>query len=122
MLETLSQLNSDIRQMENMIAYYEGRILRKRIAIEEMRISHEARQIDVATEPLPKDNLTVTEMLTNALASVNGDTYTYQQLADLTAEVYPWHTEKIKRGIYMSCMVAVRSGTLVSAEGGYKKP
>lgn len=50
---TLSNLVSDIQAMRNMVLYFENRILRKEIAIQEILTSKECRE-DISCPPPPQ--------------------------------------------------------------------
>lgn len=57
-LETISELMRDIAAFRNVIAYFEGRILRKQIAIEEIAHSSEARK-ELNSELVKEETVTL---------------------------------------------------------------
>lgn len=118
---------SDINAMQNMVLYYENRILRKRIAIEEILHGKECResqtvtpQISAAPVGQPESNRgpSVREMVESILPEMNGSPFWYSDIKKKCLERYPTHDAKIRRGIHLACHELFKRGTLVKVPGG----
>lgn len=112
MNDTLSQLISEIRELEKMRLYYEIRILRKQIAMEEVMHGRERRMEEVGEAP------PVIEMVEAILPELNGDPFGTAQVQAKCFDKFPSHKKKIQRGIHQACNRLVKLGKLTrSAEG-----
>ena len=126
-VQTISELMDDINEMKNMVLYYENRILRKRIAIEEILQGKECRESHSLTPPIssapagqPESGrgVTVREMIESVLPEMNGSPFWYSDLKKKCLERYPSHDAKIRRGIHPACHELFKRGTLVKVPGG----
>jgi len=129
-VKTLSELVSDIHIMENMVLYYQNRILRKRIAIAEILHGKECREIGgmkgpPAAKPVRQGSTrsepSVRQMLEGILPAMNGSTFSYSDLCERLSKEYPEYTAKICRGVVPACHSLFRRGTLVRVSRGRAK-
>jgi hypothetical protein len=123
--QSLSELVSDIHVMENMVRYYENRILRKRIAIAELLHGAEDREIP-ATQRVagpvrnanPRQNSTVRQMLESVLPEISDTPLRYPELLNVMRKRYPDQIGKIRRGIRSACDELRRRGALIKVSRG----
>jgi len=126
--QSLSELVSDIHMMENMVMYYENRILRKRIAIAEILHGAECRAISTrepAAAPVrgrpAGQKPSVRQMVESVLPAMNGSPFRYPELLNVAGKKYPDQIGKIRRGIRLACGELRRRGALIHVSRGIIK-
>lgn len=127
--ETLQELLSDIRQMRDLIIYFENKILRKQVAIEEI-LSKSADENEPSEEPATEPpkvestvpvrvNPTVIQMIKEVLPQFNKGIFWYTDVLKLCCEKYPESTARIKRGIYTAFRELLNRGTIKRCPEGF---
>lgn len=136
----ISQLLDDIRNLEDTLAFIEGRILRKRIAVEELLASEEvkadaqaaaARSLegpheDQAAPPrVPVGGIfrtqpSATKLLESLLPDFNGATFWYPDLKKVIVAKHPEYEKHLRRSLYSSCQWLFKKGVLERCAGGMR--
>jgi hypothetical protein len=109
--ETINQLQAEIAEMRSVVLYYENRILRKQIAIEEIVQSAACRAStpiriepsNLVTKHDPADAPTVPNMIRSVLPQLDGGQIHYKELRRLVFARYPEHRQKLLRSFYGAC-------------------
>jgi hypothetical protein len=126
-IQAISDLMTDINAMRELILYYENRILRKQIAIEEIMHGKESRELDVipdrgAITSATHDDFTrtpsVRQMLAGLLPEFNGTPFRYRDLQARAIQRYPGQTGRIQQGIGSACRQLCRRGDLIKLSRG----
>lgn len=125
---TIAQLLGEVRALENLARYYENRILRKRIAIEEILSGRECRR-DGMDEPAPPAFLIPSPVVT-AAATVRGmieqvlpglsAPFWYAEIKNAVLAKYPAEEAKIRRGIYPAVHELIAKRVLEKTTGGFQ--
>lgn len=118
MQETIYEILTDIREMEDAVLYYQHRIMQKRIAIEELMHSKQCRDDALATADLVEPRLTVKEMIEKVLPEVNGEVFGFPEIMMKCAKTFPRHEMRIRRSLYARCRQLVAEGALAKVPGG----
>ena len=140
-LHTVSGLLSEINELQNMVLYYENRILRKRIAISEIFAGSECREDELVegvpscapsgAPEAPSDDFPIRnfkfrsgpsmpQMITSILPEMNGAPFDSGDLKKACLEKYPEMGLKIHANIYNCTRLLVARGTLVRVPGGLR--
>lgn len=125
MLNTVSELTSEIRQLENTITYCQNEILRRQIAIQELFRIYTKEKEPVKEETcniLVPENSTVAALVICAINSLNGDTITVKDLYPKMLEMFPTERPRIRKHcLYNTLSALKRDKVLEKIKNGYKK-
>lgn len=146
----IADLMMDIGTMQNVVAYYETRIMRKRIAIEEIMHGRDCRVTMVESNPPPpmvgsvlkppvvsngdrpprgglrpmppRAGKSVREMVVEILPELN-EPFWYFNVKRKVLEKNPDRgmRERIKKGTGQACRQLLATGELVKTQGGLKR-
>jgi len=129
---SISCLLDDINVLQNMVLYYENRILRKRVAIEELLQSRQCRAENVATAPAgpvtspvpplehyPNEPVpSVRAMILAVLPEIEKTPFWYSDLKELCLARFPHCHVKLRKGIHPACHQMLDNGELRKVPGG----
>ncbi len=113
--------------MRNVVAYYENRILRKQIAIEEILHNQQCRELEESKnlqicKGRPTHETSVFTILSEATAEMNGSVFQWQDLRQRAVAKYPDHAKKIVRNLHPTGHRMLQKGILIRVPGGLTKP
>lgn len=131
--QPISQLFSEINELQKTILYLEGRILRKRIAIAELLEARECLGVrpdqtikpcasESPTTPAPRLSLlSVRKMVEAVLPYMNGSTFWYADLKQACSEKFPGSQNRLTKGIHRACSQLLSAGRIKRVPGGFER-
>jgi len=105
---TIAELQQDIAAMEATVLYYQNRILRKRIAIEEIL------QGEVCRQEVKMDLISVRQMIQDLITEEPNRIPDYEHLKKRCIEKYPEQKRKIHRGMWQACHQLISRGVSIT--------
>lgn len=130
-LGQIVELMDEICEMENLVEYYRGRILRKQIAIEELLTGRDVSQHSEDRPARPfrqspskpiKHKTTVRHFLYEVLPDLDGQPWDYQKAYELMCARHPEQKAKIRRGLYQLVRTMLDHKQLLRVPGGFSFP
>lgn len=122
-LPTLLQLYEDIRHMENLVLYYQCKIQRKQVAVQEIITGMEIRVKQPEQKPehdhTDESSGSVVDMVESTLPLLDGKIIWFSQLKEEAIKKYPDQDGKIRRGIYNAVTKLVDGKKLFRVPGGF---
>ena len=118
-LKTISAMLSEIGELQNLILYYENRILHKRMAIQEIFASAELREEKPA--PMVPENHTMRHMILTAVRDLVPP-FNSGHIKKACLTLFPEYHHKILTNIYTTIKYLTRRGELLTVPGGFAVP
>jgi hypothetical protein len=139
----ISEHISDINELRKTIAYCEGRILRKQIAIEEARLERDMSDPGTASipaapvglglvtakefcgamgMPLSKPPPSVGDLVRDALPEFAGKTFWFSDIKKRLLEKHPADETRIRRGVHSAVTYLIATKKIVRTVGGLQLP
>lgn len=109
---TIESLQREIAEMQNTVLYYENRILRKRIAIEEIV---QSKVCGLTVEPVLRGEAPK-EPSVRQLAQplIDQGVSDYYELKKRLVAMYPGRSHSIKRGLWQACQGLIEKGMTIT--------
>lgn len=141
MTPELTSLLDEIRRMRDLITYFEGRILRKYIAVEELLsgqpctieapapaspveapASPVAAQASPVAAPKPERGPSVRQLILAALPALNGAAWARAEVLALFRRDHPGEVAaKVERGLYIALATMLKRGEICRVPGGFQR-
>lgn len=129
-LHTISELQSEINAMQNLVLYYEGRILKKRIAVLELFTSadcstdlvpvNQKTKVEAPLKQRTKFALTMTQMIEGVFGGMSGNVFGLPEIKKACLARYPMEAKRIKTQMYTACSTLIERGIIVRVPGGFQ--
>jgi len=117
MIDTISKLTSEIRQLENTILHCENEILRRRIAIQEMFRVNVIEKVFKEIDLIPNKKVSVNKLIESILPLFDGGLITIKAIKDKLSEVYPTEAHRF----YNVSSNISKCNLFTKVKGGYQK-
>jgi hypothetical protein len=131
--ETFNELSLEIARMENLVLYFQNRILRKQIALEELfhaaDCALESPTAEPALRPGPdpaqggpfrKMNRPSAAFMIRDCFAQEAGVFWYPQIKSKLQERWPEDAGRVRKGIYATMQFLLDRGEFMRAPGGFR--